>query len=81
MSSTSSNKNAQCILCDKEIMIGEDIDNIIQELFDLLLHRCQTGPEQSMKGSNFVFDCVYESHGKCHKTSINGDRLYIDSPE
>ena len=82
MSSASSNKNVQCIISDNtEIMIGEDTDKIIQELFDSPLCRYQTGPEQSIKGSNFVFDYVHGLHDKCHKTSTNDDRLYIDSPE
>ena len=82
MSSASSNKNVQCIISDNtEIMIGEDTDKIIQELFDLPLCRYQTGPEQSIKGTNFMFDYVHWLRDKCHKTSTNGDRLYIDSPE
>ena len=41
-----------------EIMIGEDTDEIIQELFDLLSHSYQASLEQSMKDCNFVFDYV-----------------------
>ena len=34
------------------VVIGNDTDEIIQELFDSLLHKYQIGLEQSMKGSN-----------------------------
>ena len=43
---------------NKEFMIENDTDEIIEELSDSLLHRCQIGLEQSMKGSNFLFDYV-----------------------
>ena len=32
-----------------EIMIGSETDEIIEELFKSLLHRCQAGSEESMK--------------------------------
>ena len=41
-----------------KIMIGSSTDEIIQELFDLLLSRYQASLEQSMKGNNFIFDCI-----------------------
>ena len=41
-----------------EIMTGFDTKEIIDELFDTLLDRYQMVPEQSIKGSNFVFDGV-----------------------
>ena len=43
---------------NKEFMTENDTDEIIEELSDSLLHRCQIGLEQSMKGSNFLFDYV-----------------------
>ena len=43
---------------NKEFMIENGTDEIIEELSDSLLHRCQIGLEQSMKGSNFLFDYV-----------------------
>ena len=43
---------------NKEFMIENDTDDIIEELSDSFLHRCQIGLEQSMKGSNFLFDYV-----------------------
>ena len=40
-------------------MIYDDkSDEVIEELFELLFNRYQTGLETSMKGSDFIFDCV-----------------------
>ena len=41
-----------------EFMIGSETDEIIEELFKSLLQRYQEGLEESMKGSEFVFDGV-----------------------
>ena len=51
------------------IIIGNDADKIIQELFDSLLH--QIGLEQFRKGRNFIFDYVSGIHYICNKISIN----------
>ena len=40
-----------------EIMINNEADEVIKELFDLLKNRCQNTLE-SMKGSEFVFHYV-----------------------
>ena len=41
-------------------MIASNTDEINQRLFDLLLNRFQTGLEQNMKVSNFIFDYISE---------------------
>ena len=41
-----------------EIMIGNNTNEIINELFSSILSRYQIDLETSMKGSNFVFDHV-----------------------
>ena len=41
-----------------EIMTGCQMDEIIKELFELLLPRYQEGLEESMKGTEFIFDSV-----------------------
>ena len=43
---------------DIEIMMGSEIDEIIEELFKYLLQRYQEGLEESIKGSHFIFDRV-----------------------
>ena len=62
-----------------EIMIGNETDVIIKELFDSLLQRYREGSEESMKGSEFVFDSVDLLYYKCHQVSINLGGPYIDS--
>ena len=41
-----------------EILIGNKTDEIIEELLDSLSHKFQKGLEESMEGSEFVFDSV-----------------------
>ena len=36
--------------------------------------------ETSMESNDFVFDGIVEMYHKCHRISLNRDRLYIDSP-
>ena len=64
MSSADSNKKLAIYTesDNTEILIDKDTDEMIQELFDLLLHRYQTILAQSMKGRHFVFDYVNESY-------------------
>ena len=42
---------------DTEIMVGSETDEIIEELFKSLLQRYQEGLEESMEGSEFIFEC------------------------
>ena len=51
-----------------EIMVGNETDETIEKLFESLLQRSQEGLEESLKGSEFIFN------------SVNLLR-YIDSPE
>ena len=37
--------------------------------------------EESMRGSEFVFDCVDSLYYKLHKISLNRGESYIDSPK
>ena len=60
-----------------EIMMGTETDEIIQELFKSLLQRYQEGLEESMRGSEFVFDSVNSLYDKPHKISLNRGRSYI----
>ena len=41
-----------------EIMINDRADEAIKDLVQLLLSIYQIGLETSLKGSNFMFDCV-----------------------
>ena len=42
-----------------ELMIYEKADDIIEKIFDSLLSQYQIGVATLMKGSDFIFDCVY----------------------
>ena len=41
-----------------EILIGNETDEIIEDRFDSFLQRYQKGLEESVRGSEFVFDYV-----------------------
>ena len=65
-----------------EIMMGSETDKIIDELFESLLQNYQKELEESMRGSNFVFDGVDLFYYHLQKTSLKRTRSsYIDSPE
>ena len=64
-----------------EIMIGNETDEIIKNLFESLFQKYQEGLENSIKGSEFVFDNVNLLYYKFHKISLNRGGSYIDSPE
>ena len=63
-----------------EIMIYSKADKVIQELSESFPTRYQTGLEELMKGSDFVFDCVNLLCYKCHKINLKHGGSYIDSP-
>ena len=54
-----------------EILKGNEADEIIKELFDSLLQKYKKGLEESMKGSEFVFDTVDLLYYKLRKISLN----------
>ena len=59
---------------------GFDREELIEELFESLLHRYELGLEQSMGSSEFMFDYIDELNYKCHKISLNRGVSYIDFP-
>ena len=64
-----------------EIMMGCETDEIIEKKIKSLLQRYQEGLEESMRGSEFVFDSVNSLYYKLHKISLNRGGSYIDSPK
>ena len=66
---------------NKEIIINDEADEVIEELFKSLLNRYQNNLEESMKGSNFVFHYVHLLYYKCHKINSNRGGSYIDSSD
>ena len=64
-----------------EIMMGNETNEIIEELFESLLQRYQEGLEEKLKKSEFVFDSVFLLHYNLHKISLNRGGSCIDSPK
>ena len=63
-----------------EIMIGNETDEIIEELFKFLLQRYLKSLEESMKGSEMLGKEIILYY-KLHKVSLNCIGSYIDSPK
>ena len=61
-------------------MIYDNVDEVIKERFESLLNRYQIGLETSVRGSDFIFDCVHLLFYKCHKTNTNRGGSYIYFP-
>ena len=59
-----------------EIMTGSETDEIIKEL-----KRYQEGLEESMRGSEFIFDSVDALYYVLNKISLSRAGSYIDSPK
>ena len=50
-----------------EIMINDKADEVIEVLFESFVNSYQIGLETSIRGSDFIFDCVHLLYYKCHK--------------
>ena len=64
-----------------EIMIGSEADEIINKVFEFFPTRYQLVLEESVKGSNFVFNGINGMYYKCCRICLNREGLYIDSPD
>ena len=64
-----------------EIMISNETNNIITELFNSIFKKYQEGLETKMKGSSFIFYHVNLLYYHLHKVSLNRGGSCIDSPE
>ena len=60
-----------------EIMINDKADEVIEELFQSLLFKYQVGLEISMRGSDFIFGCVYLLYYKYHQINFKRIGSYI----
>ena len=60
-------------------MIYENADEDTEDRFWLRLCRYQIGLETSMRGNDFIFDCIHLLYYKCYKTNQNQSGSYIDS--
>ena len=64
-----------------EIMMRNETDEILEELFKSLQQKCQEGLDEKMRGSEFVIDIDDLLHCQLQKISLNRCGSYIDSPE
>ena len=64
-----------------EIMMGYNTNEIFEKLFESLLQRYQKGLEESVKGSDFVFDYVESLNYIFHKIDLKRWRSYIEAPK
>ena len=64
-----------------EIMMGSETNEIIEELFKSFLEKYQQGFEESMRGSEFIFDSVDSLYYNLNKISLSRGGSYIDSPK
>ena len=65
-----------------KIVMGSEADDVIDELFESLLQKYQDGLEESMKGSEFIFDSFDLLYYHLQKRSLK--RIWssnIDSPK
>ena len=62
-------------------MITEIADEVIEKLFESLLNWYQIRSEISMRGSDFIFECVHLLYYKCHKINVKRGGSHTDSPE
>ena len=64
-----------------EFMIGSEIDEIIEDLFESFLQKYQKGLEELMTRSEFVYDSVDVLYYNLNKVSLSRSGSYIDSPK
>ena len=64
-----------------KIMISDKADEVLEEPFQSLLSRYQIGLETTMKGSDFMFVCVYLLFYKSHKIEFQHGESYINSAD
>ena len=64
-----------------EIMTGIETDEVTEELLKYFLQKYQEGLEESMKGSEFIFDSVDSLYCNLNKVSLSRSGSYIDSPK
>ena len=58
-----------------------DVNEVVNKLFEPLLSRYHDNLETSTRGSEFNFDSVQLMHYECHKVNFKRCGSYIDSPD
>ena len=60
-------------------MTGDETDDVIKEILKSVLQRYQEGLEESVKGSDFVFDSIDLLQYHLQKISLKRGGSYVDS--
>ena len=64
-----------------EILVGDDNDDIIKELFRSFLQKCEANLQNKMRGSDLEFDGVNFLYYDFNKINLNRGGSYIYSPK
>ena len=64
-----------------EIMVGSETNEIIKQLFESFLQKYHEGLEESMRGSEFIYDSIDILYYNFNKVSLTRGGFYIDSPK
>ena len=64
-----------------EIMIGSETNEIIKDLFESFFQKHQKELEESMRGSEFVYDSADVLYYNLNAVSLSSGGSYIDSPK
>ena len=64
-----------------EIMIGDDNDDITEEVFKSFIQKYEENLQNKLRGSDFEFDGVNFLYYDFKEISLNKGRSYIDSPK
>ena len=59
-----------------EITIGDDNDNIIEELFKSIIQKCEENLQNKMRGSDFQFHGVNVLYYDFNEINLNRDGSY-----
>ena len=61
-------------------MVGSETNEIIKHIFESFLQKYQEELEESMRGSEFIYDSVDVLYYDFNKVSLSRGGSYIDSP-
>ena len=64
-----------------EITMGNETNEITEDLFKSFLQKHQEGLEESMRGSEFIFDSFDALYYDLNKIRLSRGGSYIDSPK
>ena len=66
---------------NRETMMGNEKDEIIEKLSEFLLKNCKKDLEEPMRESEFVLDSINLLYYHLQKIDLKRGGSYIDSPE